>query len=183
MSDDHAAFPGGRGGGSAQRRSWCQRWMVRGLGGSAFVYVAARMCLRTVLRGAPRAKARSARNRILGHAYEPGRLRAGRARNDARCASIARRRATVKHPHARHTPDNVNTTSRPPRCVKNDTEAWPSHNHTSTPYPNPTRCVLPRVRSTQIAHTGCLVGTLRALYNEGRYGEDIAAESASQNAR
>jgi hypothetical protein len=29
------------------------------------------------------------------------------------------------------------------------------------------------VRSTQIAQTGCLVGTLRALYNDGRYGEDI----------
>jgi len=77
-------------------------------------------------------------------------LRAGRARNAARCASIARRRATVKHPLARHTPVSVNTRSRPPRCVRNPTDAWPSHNHTSTPYPNPTRRVFPRVRSTQI---------------------------------
>jgi hypothetical protein len=32
------------------------------------VYTASRMCLRTVLIGAPPAKARSARTRILGHA-------------------------------------------------------------------------------------------------------------------
>jgi hypothetical protein len=28
-----------------------------------------------------------------------------------------------------------------------------------------------------------LVGTLRALYNDGRYGEDIANQSASQTQR
>ena len=64
----HGATVVARGGGSAQRRSWCQRWMVRRLGGSAFVYVASRICARTVATGAPRAKARSARNRIFGHA-------------------------------------------------------------------------------------------------------------------
>jgi hypothetical protein len=42
--------------------------MVRVLGGSAFVYVASRTCLRTIATGAPRANARSARSRILGHA-------------------------------------------------------------------------------------------------------------------
>ena len=66
----HGATVVARGGGSAQRRSWCQRWMVRRLGGSALVYVASRMCARTVLMGAPRAKARSARSRIFGHAYD-----------------------------------------------------------------------------------------------------------------
>jgi hypothetical protein len=65
--------------------------------------------------------------------------------------------------------------------VRKETDAWPSHNHTSTPYPNPTRRVFPRVRSTQIAHTGCLVGTRRALYNDGKNGEDIADQSANQN--
>jgi hypothetical protein len=42
--------------------------MVRVLGGSALAYVASRMCVRTVLMGAPRANARSARSRIFGHA-------------------------------------------------------------------------------------------------------------------
>jgi hypothetical protein len=39
---------------------------------------------------------------------------------------------------------------------------------------------LPRVRSAQIAHTGCLVGTRRALYNDGTYvDEDIPTVSTA----
>ena len=42
------------------------------------------------------------------------------------------------------------------------------------------RCVFPRVRSTQIAHTGCLVGTSRALYRVG--GEIVKTMPASGTA-
>ncbi|MDX6495754.1 MAG: hypothetical protein QOE17_1740 [Gaiellales bacterium] len=58
-------------------------------------------------------------------------------------------------PFACQIPDNVTTTSRPERCVRNSTDACPAHSHTSTPYPKLTRCVRPRVRSTQIAQGFC----------------------------
>src|SRR6185312_12704644 len=56
---------------------------------------------------------------------------------------------------------------RPLRRVWNCALAWSWHSHTDTRWVSWSFCVLPRVRSTQIAHTGCLVGTWRALYRVG----------------
>jgi hypothetical protein len=89
--------------------------------------------------------------------------------------------AAVRHPFACHTRIIVTTKSRPLRFVRNSALACPPHSDTVTPYGSFTTAVFPRVRSTQIAHTGCFTGTPLALYNVANDMPDSLPDLTSQH--
>jgi hypothetical protein len=143
------------GGSASRRRSWCQRIIVRTLGGEGRLWAYAARTRSIVARGGPpSANSASAPRRRSRHVYDPGRGAAGGSANARPCAASARRRAAVRQPWASHSRSSVTAKSRPPRRHWNSGHACPSQSHTATPCVRRSSTVRPRVRSAQIAHTG-----------------------------